>query len=69
MSKGVYNNQGRISGGYKKSVISTGTNSKLNPISLPCGEGRHGGCDGYLTFFPHLKGYKCLCDCHKKKSL
>ena len=67
--KGTYNNQTRKSGGYKKSKILVGEVTTIKPISLPCTEARHGGCDGYLTFFPHLKGYKCLCDCHKNKKL
>jgi hypothetical protein len=66
MSKGVYNSQGRRGGGYKKTTITVRKND-MKPTSLPCDESRHNDCDGYLTFFPHLKGYKCLCDCHKKK--
>lgn len=64
--KGLYNNQGRKSGGYKKSKILVGGSKKVGGKSLPCEEGRHLDCDGYLTFFPKLKGYKCICDCHRK---
>lgn len=67
MTKGVYNNQGRKSGGYRKSRIIVGDNNNVNPTSLPCEEERHLDCDGYLTFFPKLKGYKCTCACHKQE--
>ena len=62
--KGTYNNQNRKSGGYPKTKITVG--KKVGGQSLPCDEKRHADCDGYLTFFPHLKGYACQCGCHKK---
>jgi hypothetical protein len=65
MSKGVYNNQGRKSGGYPRTKILI-SEKKVGGQSLPCEEQRHPDCDGYLTFFPKLKGYQCQCVCHKE---
>lgn len=62
--KGLYNNQNRKSGGYKKSNILMSQKETL-PLSLPCKELRHSDCDGYVTFMPKLKGYMCNCECHK----
>ncbi len=64
--KGVFNREGRRSGGNKKTKILIGDGVVGNQ-SLPCKENRHKDCDGYLTFFPKLKGYKCICLCHKRK--
>lgn len=71
--QGVFNNQGRRSGGYRKLRFPIGSRSD-NPImsdgepmfypSLPCGEGRHSDCDGYITFMPKKKVNSCGCKCH-----
>lgn len=66
--KGVYNNQGRKSGGYKKTRIDVPILSTGEPLyhpSLPCKENRHKDCDGYITFMPKKDINQCSCECHK----
>lgn len=69
--KGVFNNQGRKSGGYKKERIymtagKFGDDDTL--LSLPCFEKRCDDCNSLITYLP--KGMpisvKCACKCHSK---
>jgi hypothetical protein len=39
------------------------------PTNEFCEKGEHKSCEGYLQFFPHLKGYRCNCLCHKKAKI
>lgn len=68
MKQAHYNNQGRKSGGYKKTVIptSTYTNSKTGIVCMACFEGRHKDCLGYGTFMPAKPENKCECVCRKR---
>jgi len=38
-------------------------------LSTQCKNKVHTSCDGYLEYFPHLKGYKCNCECHSVKKV
>lgn len=59
--QGVYNRQGRKSGGYRKSKIPVGRAGLSTPnLSIQCFEDRHKSCNGYDKFF----GIKCTCRCH-----
>ena len=69
--RGVYNSQSRKSGGYRKNRIDVPIMSNGEPLlhqSLPCKEGRHGDCDGYLTWMPHKSINQCSCSCHGDNS-
>lgn len=72
MKQAHYNNQGRKSGGHPKFKIRIGMPMMSNgePLlhaSLPCGEGRHGDCDGYQTFMPKKNITRCGCACHQEE--
>lgn len=38
-------------------------------LSTQCKNKVHTSCDGYMEYFPHLKGYKCDCECHSVKKV
>ena len=61
--KGLYNNQGRKSGGYPKSKINVSRLSHvLYNLSIQCFEGRHQECMQEVTLF-NPSG-KCECRHH-----
>ena len=57
MSKGIYNQQGRRSGGYKKANIVVGESKEFKPLlGFACFEGRHKECKEDKNH--------CRCWCH-----
>lgn len=60
--KGVYNNQGRRSGGYKKGKIIVG-NKDLPLLTWQCFEQRHEECNHVDVISGN--SIKCECKCHQ----
>lgn len=67
MAKGIYNNQGRKSGGYKRPKLNIYAHSdgKNRPnLTIQCFEGRHEDCNH--DNFPLVNTIgKCECSCHQ----
>lgn len=61
--KGVYNNQGRKSGGYKRGKFIVGNRPDFPLLTWQCFEQRHTECNNVDVISGN--SIKCECRCHE----